>query len=53
MSAAPAAVIVPIDVAALCVNDKNKEFADVANQLRLFLSDDDDLGVRPERWLRD
>ncbi len=31
----------------------NKEFADVANQLRLFLSDDDDLGVRPERWLRD
>lgn len=31
----------------------NKEFSDVANQLRLFLSDDDDLGVRPERWLRD
>lgn len=31
----------------------NKEFADVANQLRLFLPDDDDLGVRPERWLRD
>jgi len=31
----------------------NKEFGDVANQLRLFLSDDDDLGVRPERWLRD
>jgi hypothetical protein len=31
----------------------NKEFADVANQLRLFLSDDDDLGVRPERWVRD
>jgi len=31
----------------------NKEFADVSNQLRLFLSDDDDLGVRPERWLRD
>src|ERR1017187_7513301 len=31
----------------------NKEFADVANQLRLFLSDDDDLGVRPERWPRD
>lgn len=31
----------------------NKEFSDVANQLRLFLSDDDDLGIRPERWLRD
>jgi len=31
----------------------NKEFGDVANQLRLFLSEDDDLGVRPERWLRD
>ena len=31
----------------------NKEFADVANQLRLFRSDDDDLGIRPERWLRD
>jgi hypothetical protein len=31
----------------------NKEFSDVANQLRLFLSDDDDLGVRPERYLRD
>jgi superfamily II DNA or RNA helicase len=31
----------------------NKQFSDVANQLRLFLSDDDDLGVRPERWLRD
>ncbi len=31
----------------------NKEFADVSNQLRLFLSPDDDLGVRPERWLRD
>ncbi|HRG54870.1 MAG TPA: helicase-related protein [Lacunisphaera sp.] len=31
----------------------NKEFSDVTNQLRLFLSDDDDLGVRPERWLRD
>ena len=31
----------------------NKEFADVANQLRLFLSDDDDLGVRPERWVRE
>ena len=31
----------------------NKEFSDVSNQLRLFLSDDDDLGVRPERWVRD
>ena len=31
----------------------NKEFGDVANQLRLFLAEDDDLGVRPERWLRD
>jgi SNF2 family DNA or RNA helicase len=31
----------------------NKQFDDVANQLRLFLSDDDDLGIRPERWLRD
>ncbi|MCX6906993.1 MAG: phospholipase D-like domain-containing protein, partial [Verrucomicrobia bacterium] len=31
----------------------NKEFTDVSNQLRLFLSDDDDLSIRPERWLRD
>ncbi len=31
----------------------NKEFSDVSNQLRLFLSDDDDLSIRPERWLRD
>jgi hypothetical protein len=31
----------------------NKSFIDLANQLRLFLSPEDDLGVMPETFLRD
>ena len=31
----------------------NKTFLDLSNQLRLFLPEDKDLGVRPERLLRD
>ncbi len=31
----------------------NKDYIDLANQLRLFLSEDKDLGIRPDRMLRD
>lgn len=31
----------------------NKDFSDLSNQLRLFLSDDQDLGVRPENYIRE
>jgi SNF2 family DNA or RNA helicase len=31
----------------------NKTYLDLSNQLRLFVKDDQDLGVRPERLLRD
>lgn len=30
----------------------NKDFSDLSNQLRLFLSDDQDLGIRPETYIR-
>lgn len=30
----------------------NKDFSDLSNQLRLFISDDQDLGVRPEEYIR-
>lgn len=30
----------------------NKDFSDLANQLRLFLADDQDLGIRPEEYIR-
>lgn len=30
----------------------NKDFNDLSNQLRLFLSDDQDLGIRPEEYIR-
>jgi len=29
----------------------NKAYNDLANQLKLFLSEDDDLGIRPERYI--
>jgi superfamily II DNA or RNA helicase len=29
----------------------NKTYLDLANQLKLFLSEDDDLGIRPERYI--
>lgn len=31
----------------------NKDYVDIANQLRLFIPEDRDLGVRPELYLRD
>ena len=31
----------------------NKSYVDLANQLRLFLPEDQDVGIRPERLLRD
>ncbi len=31
----------------------NKSFIDLSNQLRLFLSDDKDLGISPERYIAD
>jgi superfamily II DNA or RNA helicase len=31
----------------------NKDYSDLANQLRLFLADDKDLGITPERYIAD
>lgn len=31
----------------------NKDYSDMSAQLRLFLSDDQDLGIRPEAYIRD
>ncbi len=31
----------------------NKTYLDLSNQLRLFVPDDQDVGIRPERYLRD
>ena len=30
----------------------NKDFSDLANQLRLFIDEDQDLGMRPEAYIR-
>lgn len=30
----------------------NKDFSDLASQLKLFVSEDDDLGIRPEEYIR-
>lgn len=30
----------------------NKDFSDLANQLKLFIDDGDDLGIRPEEYIR-
>ena len=30
----------------------NKDFSDLSNQLRLFISEDHDLGIRPEEYIR-
>lgn len=30
----------------------NKDFSDLASQLKLFISEDDDLGIRPEEYIR-
>ena len=31
----------------------NKDFSDLAAQLKLFISEDDDLGIRPEEYIRE
>ena len=31
----------------------NKDFSDLSSQLKLFISEDDDLGIRPEEYIRD
>ena len=31
----------------------NKDFSDLSSQLKLFLSEDDDLGIRPEEYIRE
>ena len=30
-----------------------KDFSDLSNQLKLFISEDDDLGIRPEEYIRE
>ena len=31
----------------------NKSFEDLANQLRLFINEDDDLGIKPEKYIKE
>ena len=31
----------------------NKDFSDLSSQLKLFISEDDDLGIRPEEYIRE
>ncbi len=40
------------NVLLLTATPYNKNFSDLANQLKLFISDDQDLGVRPEAYIR-
>lgn len=40
------------NVLLLTATPYNKHFSDLANQLKLFISDDQDLGVRPEAYIR-
>lgn len=40
------------NVLLLTATPYNKDFSDLANQLRLFISDDQDLGMRPEAYIR-
>ena len=40
-------------VAMLTATPYNKTYLDLSNQLRLFVEEDRDIGVRPERYLRD
>lgn len=41
------------NVLLLTATPYNKDFSDLANQLRLFISDDQDLGMRPEEYIRE
>lgn len=40
------------NVLLLTATPYNKDFSDLANQLRLFIDDDQDLGMRPEAYIR-
>ena len=40
------------NVLLLTATPYNKDFRDLSNQLRLFISDDQDLGIRPERYIQ-
>lgn len=40
------------NVLLLTATPYNKDFSDLANQLRLFLGEDQDLGIRPEAYIR-
>ena len=40
------------NVLLLTATPYNKDFSDLASQLKLFISDDDDLGIRPEEYIR-
>lgn len=40
------------NVLLLSATPYNKDFSDLANQLKLFLSEDQDLGIRPEEYIR-
>lgn len=40
------------NVLLLTATPYNKDFADLANQLKLFISEDQDLGIRPEEYIR-
>ncbi len=40
------------NVLLLTATPYNKDFSDLANQLRLFISEDQDLGIRPEEYIR-
>lgn len=40
------------NVLLLTATPYNKDFSDLANQLKLFISDDQDLGLRPEAYIR-
>jgi superfamily II DNA or RNA helicase len=40
------------NVLLLTATPYNKDFSDLANQLKLFISEDQDLGIRPEAYIR-
>lgn len=40
------------NVLLLTATPYNKDFSDLANQLKLFISEDQDLGIRPEEYIR-
>lgn len=41
------------NVLLLTATPYNKDFRDLSNQLRLFISEDQDLGIRPERYIKE